>query len=444
MNVCWLSLLARRLGRAVREPQISAIVSIAWRNCRSERVRATPRWEIRAHRKAQIMKTLFRSGRPRHLLAASAVVLLSVSGVNESRAQQKNTPQTSPPITHVVIEPATDETPRSDTASIAGLSDGRLIVVWNKFESGEHAGGDHGICRIWSKTSDDGGKSWKEPRMLVDMAEGDMNVQAPALLKLKSGPLMLICLRAHQSGASSTMCLFSSDDDGKSFAALKPIWKRSKGQLLQGGTSCLMELNSGRLLLPFHGGDGNQWSQKNSAWCMLSDDKGKTWQRSATIDLPKRGAMEASVVELDDGLLLMTLRTQLGGPYISRSTDGGKTWSKPAFSGLEGGESGTCLRRIPGTSDVVLFFNNSKYNEKHHHYGERTPLTAAVSSDAGKSWRIIGNLTDDPEAEYTNLDCFFKPDGNAILTYMYAKPAWNRKQIHLKAALIDREWFGGK
>ena len=161
----------------------------------------------------------------------------------------------------------------------------------------------------------------------------------------------------------------------------------------------------------------------------------------SAVDLPKRGAMEPSVAELADGTLLMSLRTQLGGPYLSRSTDGGRTWSKAVFSGLDGGESCTCLRRIPGSRDLVLFWNNSKYSKRHHHFGERTSLTAAISSDGGKSWRILGNLADDPKAEYTNLDCLFTSKGDAIVTYMYAKPAWNRSQIHLRAALIPRTWF---
>jgi sialidase-1 len=280
--------------------------------------------------------------------------------------------------------------------------------------------------------------------MLIDVAAGDMNVQAPGLLRTKSGVLLLNCLRAHQGGSSSTMCLLASDDEGNTFSPLAPIWERSKGQLLQGGATGLLELKSGRLLLPFHGGSGNQWRQKNSAWCFLSDDKGKIWQRSGRIDLPKRGAMEASVAELADGSLLMSLRTQLGGPYLSRSTDGGKSWSEPVFSGLDGGESCTCLRRIPGTKDVVLFWNNSRYRKGHHHYGERTPLTAAISSDNGKTWQKISNIAYDPRAEYTNLDCFFPSKGPAILTYMYAKPAWNRRHIDLKAALILRTWFSAK
>ncbi|MBT5311300.1 MAG: exo-alpha-sialidase, partial [Verrucomicrobia bacterium] len=97
--------------------------------------------------------------------------------------------------------------------------------------------------------------------------------------------------------------------------------------------------------------------------------------------------------------------------------------------------------RIPGTDGLVLFWNNSRFNTKHHHFGERTPLSAALSSDNGKTWRRIGHISDNPKAEYTNLDCIFTASGDAVLTYMFAEPAWNRKAIHLKAAIIPRAWF---
>ena len=373
------------------------------------------------------------------MMRVLAVAFLTLSFAFEVLGDEQ-----SVPIQHVVIEPATKDTPRSDTAAIARISDERIMVVYHKYESGERSGHDHGICRIWSKVSDDDGKTWHSPRMIVDVAKGDMNVQAPALLRTKSGDLLLTSLRAHPESKSSSMCLFRSGDNGKTFVEGERLWSRSKGQLLQGGTSSLLELKSGRLLLPYHGGTGDQFRQKNSAWCLYSDDDGTSWERSSPIDLPKRGAMEGSVAQLHDDTLLMSLRTQLGGPHLSRSTDEGKTWSKPVFSGLEGGESGTCLRRLPGSKDVVLFFNNSKYKKGHHHFGERTPLTCARSSDEGNTWRIIGNIASDPKAEYTNLDCFFTGKGDAILTYMFAKPAWNRSQIHLHAALIPRGWFDGE
>lgn len=277
--------------------------------------------------------------------------------------------------------------------------------------------------------------------MLVDVEDGDMNVQAPAMVRLPSGKILLACLRAHPSGASSTMSLFVSGDDGETFERMDDIWSRSNGQLLQGGASSLVRLGSGRLLLPFHGGEGNQWRQKNSAWCMRSDDDGMSWLRSNAIELSKRGAMEGSIAELAGGDLLMSLRTQLGGPYFSRSTDGGVTWTPAWFSGLEGGESGTCLRRVPGTDHLVLFWNNSRYEPDHHHFGERTPLSAALSTDGGNTWKKIGDVGDDPTAEYTNLDCRFTSSGDAILTYMFAKPAWNRDRIDLRCAVIPKSWL---
>jgi sialidase-1 len=348
-----------------------------------------------------------------------------------------------PAISHSIIERAGPNMPRADTASVVEISRDRLMVVYHRYEPGRDAGHDHGLCRIWSKTSRDGGKTWERPRMLVDVAAGDMNVQAPALLRLASGDLLMICLRSHRGGASSTMCLFRSLDGGDTFVEQKPIWKRSTGQWLQGGASCLLQLRSGRLLLPVHGGTGNQWRQKNSAWCFLSDDGGLSWQQSkTTIELPKRGAMEPSVAELSDGTLVMSLRTQLGGPYLCQSTDRGDTWSKPRITGLEGGESCTCLRRIPGSDDLLLLWNNSKYvAEGHHHYGERTPLTAAVSSDGGVTWRNLDNIREGPKDEYTNLDCMFTSQGRAVVTYMLARPAWNRSRISLHAAIIDKGWF---
>ena len=100
-------------------------------------------------------------------------------------------------IQHVVIEHATKDTPRSDTASITQLPGDRLLVVYHKYERGKRSGHDHGVCRIWSKVSGDGGKTWRQPRLLVDVAKGDMNVQAPALLRTTGGDLLLISLRAH-------------------------------------------------------------------------------------------------------------------------------------------------------------------------------------------------------------------------------------------------------
>ena len=119
----------------------------------------------------------------RHRLTIAPLLVL-VTWVTVLSADEKADEFSKPTIEHVVIEPATKQTPRSDTTSIAALSDGRIMVVYHKYEGGERSGHDHGVCRIWSKVSDDWGKFWGDARMLVDVAKGDMNVQALSLIHI--------------------------------------------------------------------------------------------------------------------------------------------------------------------------------------------------------------------------------------------------------------------
>lgn len=345
-------------------------------------------------------------------------------------------------ITHVVIEPSGPSMPRADTASMVELSDGRLMIVYQRYEATDRSGRDAGFCRIWSKESGDGGRTWGNARLLVDVAEGDVNVMNPQLVQLTSGDLLLICHRMHPPKPSTSTCVvLRSKDEGRTFVEEGFIWKRPDSYRV--AIPPVIQLSSGRIVLPFCGRGGDHFPKNFAATCYYSDDEGKSWTMSrALITLPKRGAMEPSVAQLEEGTLVMTLRTQLGGPFLSRSTDGGESWTEAQFTGLEGGESGTCLKRIPGTNRLLLFWNNSTYIPAgHHHFGERTPLSAAVSDDRGKTWRKVLTIGDDPEAEYTNLECCFTSQGKAILTYMFAKPAWNRKRIDLRTALVDVDRF---
>lgn len=356
---------------------------------------------------------------------------------------------------HVLVAGAGPGNPRNDTASIVPLRDGRLLLVWHKHEDSPGGGSDFGLCRIYAKTSGDGGMTWGEERMLVDVWPGDHNVQAPGLSRLPSGDLLLHCLRGHYGASSSSMCLFRSSDEGETWQESGFIWERSAGQWMQGGANHMNILSNGRLLLPFHFGSGHQGSQHNTACCFLSDDEGRSWRRaSSTVDLPMRGAMEASVAELKpgSGKLLMSLRTQLGAVFLSQSDDWGETWTLPQTSGVPAPESCTCLRRIPGTDALVLFYNASQYDSGRHHYGLRTPLSAALSRDGGATWRKIGDIGTGPY-EYMNLNCMMTEAGDALLTYSKvadpqllandAKQPFQRHGLDLYLTVIKREWFDG-
>ena len=190
------------------------------------------------------------------------------------------------------------------------------------------------------------------------------------------------------------------------------------------------------------------WKPEDHQWVTtyISADQGRTWRlQEGEIDLPLRGAMEPSVVQLADGELVCSLRTQLGNVFLARSGDCGANWTKPQPAGLTAPESCTCLELLPGTQRLVLFWNGGYYEYPHHHFGPRTPLSVAVSDDRGHRWRRLGDIETQPRHEFTNLSCTFLRDGRAALTYMSGAELpngnFNRTHLDLKCALISREFL---
>ncbi len=362
-----------------------------------------------------------------------------------------------PRIEHVVVRAADDERVRSDTASVIERDDGTLLVAYHSYSHGPEGGGDFGAAKIYLAESDDGGRHWRNERMVADIVSGDLNVMSPYLCRVED-KILLGYVRNHSAGDTS-MFLHRSSDGGATFGPPSSIWSHAGEYRLQGGASSLVLLSSGRLVLPIQSCD-EVWvpDENESVGTYYSDDAGHTWTPSAErICLPMRGAMEPSIAERPDGSLLMSIRSQLGAVFLSDSADGGASWSRARTSGLRSPESCTCLRRMPDSGDLILFWNDSEYVHDHHHLGIRSPLSAAISSDGGGSWRKIGDI-DAGDCMLTNLGCTFLSSGDAIVTYLKTPdpeivdgvyrgtPSTKEErdaqfELELKAALIPRVWF---
>jgi sialidase-1 len=64
---------------------------------------------------------------------------------------------------------------------------------------------------------------------------------------------------------------------------------------------------------------------------------------------------------------------------------------------------------------LLLVWNNNHLASANHG-GKRTPLTAAISSDEGKTWKNLCNLEDKAEQAYAYTSITFFRD-RALLTY---------------------------
>ncbi|QDU26291.1 Sialidase precursor [Anatilimnocola aggregata] len=248
--------------------------------------------------------------------------------------------------------------------------------------------GDHGDIDLMLKRSSDGGKTWSEQQLVLE--EGDtqkVTIGNPCpVVDQETGVIWLPLTRDNDD-----VLMLSSADDGVTWS--KPVditksVKRDEWSWYATGPGNGIQLQHGkfrgRLVIPCDHKVKNE-KDKNLGFrshVIYSDDHGKTWQLGGVLDPTTN---ECAVAELDDGTLLINMRTYRGKSQrtTSRSTDGGLTWSpivdeptlvEPVCQGS--------LIRIPATkSEPSLLAFSNPANPK-----QRQNLTIRLSRDGGKTW----------------------------------------------------------
>lgn len=368
-----------------------------------------------------------------------ALALLSALLLGPLAALAEDSP---PPVGKFIatVAASTPEFTRNSEGDSIELNDGRLLLVYMEFAG---TGSDFAQTRLVSKVSDDGGRTWNHHRVITETSPGDINVYSPNLIRGKDGAILLIFMRQHQRGVR-TLYLWKSTNEGRTFAPQTEFFQNREFALCN---ATVKRLDSGRLLLPSSPPLPGKTAERGPycAVVLYSDDDGDTWKASKSIvELPMRGAMEPHVEQTADGRALMVMRNQLGKLYMSESKDDGATWSKPYASDLTTPESCPELVRIPGTADLLMIWNNTYDAQFRSHFGKRSPLTAAISKDHGKTWQHLRDIETAPKRAFSNPGCRFTKDGRAILNYWTCEylPNWAMQgKIDLRAAVIDKAWF---
>jgi len=279
---------------------------------------------------------------------------------------------------HVVVGPVGPDNPRNSEAAITALGDGSLLLGWTEFYAG--SGADHGPARLVGRISADGGRTWGDKYTLVEN-DGGCNVMEVNFMRLRSGALAVFYCQKNSEDADCRVMMRTSVDEGRTFGPSRQLSPDGRYTGLTNGR-CI-RLKSGRIVLEaWEGGD---------SYCCLSDDDGETWRDSTRVRPAGGDCYEPACIELRDGRVLMLMRTGLGSQFRSISTDGGETWSAPEPTALTCTASPVAISRIPTTGDLLAIWNNDAASAQ-----SRTPLTAAVSHDEGKTWEHLRNLEDRP------------------------------------------------
>lgn len=286
------------------------------------------------------------------------------------------------------------------TPSIKELPDGRLLSIMNGLEK---------------QVSVDGGETWSESRALTDRSGNQIDGNSPNLLTLNSGDLGLIYFFAARPDEARPVWFIRSMDEGASWS--DPVRVSEPNVKTAIWNDAAIVTSTGRIVLPVYyfvgnrmivpdgvsrsvGLFGDEWATVGGhgyenvmdvSWVYFSDDEGRSWQRNpdgemmVTIDYNAGGHFsceESVVAEVSPKHLLMIHRTQIGRLYQSWSDDDGSTWSHAEPTVLASSRSPACLRRIPGTNDLLILWNQASGGEIRRGR-QRHRLTSAISQDGG-------------------------------------------------------------
>jgi len=236
---------------------------------------------------------------------------------------------------------------------VCRLADGRLLCVF-------YAGYGHVALpneklprggRIVGCYSDDEGKTWGPAVTLYDGPDDDRD---PSITQLRDGRLLCTYFSLRKGGEKGYTGLGSwlieSKDAGKTWSeprCLHPTYYCS---------SPVRELNDGTLILGLY----RESSTDANGAVTRSTDGGATW--SAPVDIDNGGLRldaETDLIELKDGRLYAAQRTEKESMRYALSSDKGLTWSVSSPMGFPGHApylhrtpegAIVCAHRLPKTS----------------------------------------------------------------------------------------------
>jgi sialidase-1 len=284
---------------------------------------------------------------------------------------------------HTIVD--ADSLQAGNPAPVVDLTDpaypnGRIFLFYNtgnNHESEVRKG--NGLREVWYKTSIDGGQTWSSP----------VNITS----------------QVHQPKQPKLNAAYNFSGDWRSYA-------NTPGHALQIANGKY----KGRLYIAANHSQGTPLKRAEDYFAhgFYSDDHGKTFHLSETINLP--GSNEATAAELSNNGLLVNARNQKGdirARIIAKSMDGGQTWTSISFDKNLPDPvcEGSVLNIGVKKGKQVLAFCNAADTSK------RNNLTLRISYNEGETWEkqiFIDGSSDPKKRDFTAYSDIVKLSKNEI------------------------------
>lgn len=352
---------------------------------------------------------------------------------------QVHAQQYKPSVIDSIVAPVYVATPPSDAyIGLSMLEDGEI----RHYNYGEQAG-----AGTFYLSSTDRGLTWKKVPYAKEMLFAD--VQSPLskeyIRLVNMGKMGVYCIRT--SGGINGDRTLTKVTDTNSIMIKPPVF-------IRGGK---------RVVVAAHGG-----VSPKGCYTYVSDDDGQTWQQSGIVTSPdhkgggfhkgirwNHGAVEPTVVELNDGTLWMLMRTSQDRHYEAFSKDGGLTWSESQPSIFYGTITMPTMGRLADGRLLFFWCNTTPLPEVDGTNGvwddvftNRDVTHVAISEDDGKTWTGFRELYMDPLRNTSD----YATNGGGIdrgthqAQFVEVAPgkvlaAIGQHPLHRTMALFDVDWL---
>jgi sialidase-1 len=267
-------------------------------------------------------------------------------------------------------------------------SKGTLLAFCEGRKTGR---GDAGDIDLVLKRSEDGGQTWSKQQLVHEEGDSEkITIGNPCpVVDAETGAIWLPLTRNNDR-----VLMLHSNDDGRTWSKPQDVTANTKKDNWTwyatgpgNGIQLTQGKYRGRLVIPcdHRVKDEKDRNLSTRSHVIYSDDHGQRWQIGGLLTA---GTNECAVVELEDGTLLINMRSYRGKKQraLSRSKDGGVTWSEVEDDpNLPEPICQASLIRLPLTdakATTRLAFSNPADQSA------RKNLTLRVSNDGGKSWPL--------------------------------------------------------
>lgn len=316
------------------------------------------------------------------------------------------------------------------------LKNGDLLCVW--FSGSEEGQSNVGIVvSVLPKGSMTWGKT-----VLVDR-DPAKSYQNPVPYQAPNGDIWIVhtAQSAGKGQADSQVLKSVSKDGGKTWSKPTVLFAKAGSYTRQH----FVQGEHNELLLPLYYSTSagiTNGAETNYSVVKVSSDGGQNWKECV---VPKsEGMVQMSIVKRSAGKYVAFYRSRFADTiHRSTSTDGCH-WTAPTPTKLPNNNASIQAAKLQD-GNIVMVFNNTSGHKPGHmtQTGERVPLSIALSSDGGLTWKYVRDmetrdrypsLIKGKRQEYSYPAVLQLPDGKIISSYTY-------RRLGIKTVLMDENWI---